>query len=305
MEGSLDIHARIASLDEQVSSRWRPLWRSLRHAYRAVAGIAILTVVVVMAVAAPVLAPADPTDMNILDRLKPPGFVDGEGHTHYLGTDQLGRDLLSRLIFGARISLLVGISAVLIGGVLGLGLGLIAGYYGRWPDDLIMRVAEIQLAFPSILLYIAVLAVLGPGLFNVIGILGFTGWVVYARVARGQVLSVREEEFVQAARSIGCRDVRVIVRHVLPNIFAAIIVIGSFAVASNIIAEASLSFLGLGVPPSIPAWGSMLAEAREYIRIAWWPVTFPGLAIMLTVLSINAIGDWLRDYLDPRLKSQE
>ncbi len=267
-------------------------------------GMVILTLVVVMAITAPVLAPQDPTEMTLIDRLKPPGFVDSDGHVHYLGTDQLGRDLLSRLIYGARISLLVGISAVLIGGCLGLALGLIAGYYGRWLDDLIMRLAEIQLAFPSILLYIAVLAVLGPGLVNVIAILGFTSWVVYARVARGQVLSVREEEFVQAARSIGCRDRRIIVRHVLPNIFAAIIVIGSFAVASNIIAEASLSFLGLGVPPSIPAWGSMLAEAREYLRTAWWPVTFPGLAIALTVLSINAIGDWLRDYLDPRLKGQ-
>lgn len=295
------------TLDRSMPARslwtWRSLWRSLRRAHRAMAGIVILSLVVVMAVAAPVLAPADPTDMSLLDRLKPPGFVDSDGHVHYLGTDQLGRDLLSRLIYGARISLLVGISAVLIGGCLGLALGLIAGYYGRWPDDLIMRLAEIQLAFPSILLYIAVLAVLGPGLLNVIGILGFTGWVVYARIARGQVLSVREEEFIQAARAIGCSDARIILRHVLPNIFAAIIVIGSFAVASNIIAEASLSFLGLGVPPSIPAWGSMLAEAREYIRTAWWPVTFPGLAIMLTVLSINAIGDWLRDYLDPRLKT--
>lgn len=284
-------------------STWRSLWHSLRHTYRAMAGILILTLVVVMAIAAPVLAPDDPTNMSLLDRLKPPGFVDSDGHVHYLGTDQLGRDLLSRLIYGARVSLLVGFSAVLIGGTLGLALGLIAGYYGRWLDDLIMRLAEIQLAFPSILLYIAVLAVLGPGLLNVIGILGFTGWVVYARIARGQVLSVREEEFIQAARSIGCSDGRIIVRHILPNIFAAIIVIGSFAVASNIIAEASLSFLGLGVPPAIPAWGSMLAEAREYIRTAWWPVTFPGLAIMLTVLSINAIGDWLRDYLDPQLKT--
>lgn len=284
-------------------STWRSLWRSLRRAYRAMAGIVILTLVVLMAVAAPVLAPEDPTNMSLLDRLKPPGFVDSDGHVHYLGTDQLGRDLLSRLIYGARVSLLVGISAVFIGGSLGLTLGLIAGYYGRWLDDVIMRVAEMQLAFPSILLYIAVLAVLGPGLLNVIGILGFTGWVVYARIARGQVLSVREEEFIQAARSIGCSDGRIILRHLLPNIIAAIIVIGSFAVASNIIAEASLSFLGLGVPPAIPAWGSMLAEAREYIRTAWWPVTFPGLAIMLTVLSINAIGDWLRDYLDPQLKT--
>jgi peptide/nickel transport system permease protein len=231
--------------------------------------------------------------------------VDDEGRTHYLGTDPLGRDLMSRLMFGSRISLLVGFTAVMIGGTLGLCLGLLSGYYGHWLDDIIMRVADIQLAFPSILLYIAVLAVVGPGLVNVIVILGLTGWVVYGRVTRGQVLSVREQEFVQAARSIGCRDSRIIWKHVLPNVFGALIVVGSFAVASNIIAEASLSFLGLGVPPAVPTWGIMLAEGKEYLRDAWWPVTFPGLAIMLTVLSINALGDWLRDYLDPRMKSQD
>jgi peptide/nickel transport system permease protein len=268
-------------------------------------GSIVLIIVFLMAITAPILAPQDPGEVNLLDRLKPPGFVDDAGRIHYLGTDPLGRDLFSRLMFGSRISLLVGFSAVLIGGSLGLFFGLISGYYGRWIDDTIMRLADIQLAFPSILLYIAVLAVIGPGLGNVIAILGFTGWVVYARVARGQVLSVREQEFVQAARSIGCRDSRIIWLHVLPNIFGALIVVGSFAVASNIIAEASLSFLGLGVPPAIPTWGIMLAEGKEYLRDAWWPVTFPGLAIMLTVLSINALGDWLRDYLDPRLQSQD
>ncbi|MGH2354277.1 MAG: ABC transporter permease, partial [Chloroflexota bacterium] len=246
-------------------------------------GIVVLSLVVVMAVTAPFLAPQDPSEINVLDRLKPPGYVDSLGRRHYLGTDQLGRDLLSRLMYGARISLLVGITAVLIGGVLGLSAGLLSGFYGSWLDDILMRLADIQLAFPSILLYIAVLAVLGPGLWKVIIILGVTGWVVYGRVARGQVLAEREKEFVQAAKAIGCRDGRIIARHVLPNIFASMIVVGSFAVASNIIAEASLSFLGLGVPPSVPAWGSMLAEARDYVRDAWWPVTFPGLAIMLTV----------------------
>lgn len=281
------------------------VWRSVRRARLALAGAVVLTLVVLMGLTAPLLAPQDPAEQSILERLKPPGFRDSQGRRHYLGTDQLGRDILSRMMYGARISLLVGITAVVIGGTLGLGLGLVSGYYGGWIDDTIMRLADIQLAFPAILLYIAVLAVLGPGLFKVIAILGVTGWVTYGRVARGQVLSVREQEYVQAGRAIGAREARVILRHVLPNIFSAIIVVGSFAVASNIIAEASLSFLGLGVPPSVPAWGSMLAEARDYVRDAWWPVTFPGLAIMLTVLSINALGDWLRDFLDPRLSLQD
>jgi peptide/nickel transport system permease protein len=285
---------------------WRRLaWRSLRRARLALVGCVVLVLVALMGATAPWLAPQNPAETNILDRLKPPGFVDGLGRMHYLGTDQLGRDILSRLMYGARISLLVGISAVVIGGALGVPLGLISGYYGRWIDDTIMRVADIQLAFPSILLYIAVLAVLGPGLGKVIVILGVTGWVTYGRVARGQVLSVREQEYIQAGRAIGCPEARIITRHILPNITGALIVVGSFAVASNIIAEASLSFLGLGVPPSVPTWGSMLSEARDYVRDAWWPVTFPGLAIMLTVLSINAIGDWLRDYLDPRLSLQD
>lgn len=287
------------------ASVWHRAARTLRRARLAVAGVVVLTLVVLMGITAPLLAPQNPAETNILDRLKPPGFTDSQGRLHYLGTDQLGRDILSRLMYGARVSLVVGIAAVLIGGTLGLSLGLISGYYGGWVDDVIMRVADIQLAFPAILLYIAVLAVLGPGLIKVIAILGVTGWVTYGRVARGQVLSVREQEFVQAGRAIGAREARIVLRHVLPNIFSAIIVVGSFAVASNIIAEASLSFLGLGVPPSVPAWGSMLAEARDYVRDAWWPVTFPGLAIMLTVLSINAMGDWLRDFLDPRLSLQD
>jgi peptide/nickel transport system permease protein len=282
--------------------RRKTVWRSLRRARLALSGLVVLVVVTLMGTTAPLLAPQDPGETNILDRLKPPGFVDGSRRVHYLGTDQLGRDILSRLMYGARVSLVVGISAVLIGGTLGLSLGLASGFYGGWIDDLIMRMADIQLAFPSILLYIAVLAVLGPGLVKVIAILGLTGWVAYGRVARGQVLSVREHEFVHAGRAIGASEKRIILRHVLPNIFSAIIVVGSFAVASNIIAEASLSFLGLGVPAAVPTWGSMLAEARDYIRDAWWPVSFPGLAIMLTVLSINALGDWLRDFLDPRLR---
>ncbi len=302
---TLELNPLITPTYLNTTPRWRIVWRSLRRARLALFGAGVLCLVVLMALGADYFAPQDPGEVNLLDRLKPPGYVDDSGRAHYLGTDPLGRDLLSRLVYGSRVSLLVGFSAVLIGGALGLALGLFSGYYGHWLDDVIMRLADIQLAFPNILLYIVVLAVIGPGLINVIAILGFTGWVIYGRVARGQVLSVREQEFVIAARSIGCPDSRIIWRHVLPNIFGALIVVASFAVASNIIAEASLSFLGLGVPPAVPTWGIMLSEGKEYLRDAWWPVTFPGIAIALTVLSINSLGDWLRDYLDPRMKTQE
>ncbi len=278
------------------------IWMSLRRRSVALAAMVVLLLTLVVAVTASVLAPYDPEEVRLLDRLQPPGFVDKDGGVHYLGTDPLGRDMLSRMMYGSRISLLVGATTVLIGGTLGLLLGVPSGYYGGMPDDVIMRLADIQLAFPSILLYIAVLAVLGPGLGKVIAILGITGWVTYGRIVRGEVLSIREREYVLAARAVGSSDRRIMARHILPNIFAPFIVVASFAVANAIIAEASLSFLGLGVPPSVPTWGAMLAQSRDYLRDAWWPVTFPGLAIMLTVLSINVVGDWLRDYLDPRLK---
>jgi len=305
VEQPLSVEQGIVPLQPSIAKKtagWRLVWRSLRRARLAIAGAIVLSLVTIAAVTAPWLATQSPTETNILDSLQPPGFVDDQGRVHYLGTDQLGRDLWSRLVYGARISLLVGVSAVMIGGLLGLFLGLVSGYYGGGLDDIIMRMADIQLAFPAILLYIAILAVLGPGLFKVIVILGFTGWVTYGRISRGQVLSVREREYVEAARAIGCGDRRIIRQHILPNVFAPIIVVGSFAVASVIIAEASLSFLGLGVPPSVPSWGGMLADARDYLRDAWWPAAFPGLAIMLTVLSINVLGDWLRDFLDPHLK---
>lgn len=277
---------------------------SLRRSPIVLIAIVALVFLMLVALTAPILAPFDPEAITLLDRLKPPGFVDKEGGVHYLGTDHLGRDILSRLMYGSRISLLVGATTVVIGGSLGMLLGVLSGYYGGRLDDVIMRLAEIQLAFPSILLYIAVLAVLGPGLGKVIAILGITGWVTYSRVSRGEVLSIREREYIASARAVGSSNTRIMGRHILPNIVAPFIVVASFAVANAIIAEASLSFLGLGVPPSVPTWGAMLAQSRDYLRDAWWPVTFPGLAIMFTVLSINVVGDWLRDYLDPRLKAE-
>jgi peptide/nickel transport system permease protein len=199
--------------------------------------------------------------------------------------------------------LIVGFTAVFISGAIGIVLGLTAGYFGGIVDDIIMRIADITLAFPFILLAIAVMAVLGPGLFNIILVLGITGWVTYGRVVRAEVLSYREKEFVEAAVALGYSSPRIIFKHIFPNVVSAIIVIASFSIASTIISEASLSFLGLGVQPSIPSWGAMISDAREYIYKAWWLAVFPGVAIVLTVLGINIFGDWLRDYLDPGIQN--
>lgn len=287
----------------QTSKRRMPrALRGLLQNRLAVVSVIILTMIVFAAVAAPLLSDQDPRKGVILASKKPPAWAADGSSANLLGTDALGRDIYTRVLHGARISLIVGITAVLIAGAIGITLGLISGYYGGRIDDVIMRVAEIQLAVPFILFAIAILAVLGQGLDKIIITLGITGWVTYGRVVRGEVLSWKETEFVEAARAIGARDLSIMVRHILPNIFASVIVIASFAVASTILAEASLSFLGLGVPPDVPTWGGMVAAGRDYILTGqWWMYTFPGVAIMLTVLGINVIGDWLRDYLDPRL----
>ncbi len=269
----------------------------------ALASAIVFLLVVLAAVTAAWIAPNDPYGIRLVQRLKPPGYVNASGVTFWLGTDTLGRDVLSRVIYGARVSLIVGLSAVLISGTIGLLLGLASGFFGGLIDDVIMRIADIQLSFPTILLALAIMAVLGSGLDKLILVLGLTGWVQYGRIVRGQVLSIKEEEFVLAARATGEKRWRILFQHILPNIWSPIIVIASFSVASNIVAEASLSFLGVGVPPSIPSWGTMLADGRQYIGVAEWLTIPPGVAISLTVLSINILGDWLRDYLDPRLKN--
>ena len=267
------------------------------------AGVVVIVLMILVAIFAPYLTPYDPDEIDIVNRLKPPRWTSPEGDVHFLGTDSLGRDVLTRLMYGARVSLLVGITAVMIAGSIGVFLGLISGYFGGWLDAVIMRMADIQFAFPFILLAIAVLAVMGPGLSNLILILGLNGWIRYGRITRSQVLAYREEDFVLAAHSIGTGKWRIIFQHILPNTWGPIIVIASFMVASTIIAEAALSFLGLGVPPSIPSWGAMLADGRDYMERAPWLSIYAGLAISIVVLSINVVGDWVRDFLDPNMKN--
>jgi peptide/nickel transport system permease protein len=265
----------------------------------------ILAVVSVIAAFGPWLAPIDPNRQNIATRLAEPMAVGAEGLTHWLGSDVLGRDVLARLLYGARISLLVGLAAIAVGGAIGILAGLVSGYFGGWIDDITMRLGDMQLAFPFVLLAIMFLVVLGPGVGNLILVLGIGQWVTYARIVRAETMALREKEFVEAARALGDSTATILFRTILPNIMAPLTVIASFNVASVILTEAALSFLGLGVPPSVPTWGSMLAESRDTLLAnKWWVAVFPGLAIMLTVLSFNIMGDWLRDVLDPRLRER-
>ncbi len=280
---------------------WAVLLGRLIRRRTALFGLAVVVVVILTALLAPALSPFDPVEQDIGQRLREPGWEDSHGHVHPLGTDHLGRDILARIIYGSRIALMVGLSAVLISGILGMGIGLCAGYFGGRIDDFLMRLGDIQLAFPFILLAIAVIGVLGPSLGNIIVVIGVSSWVVYARVVRGEVLSIREREFVQAAVALGSGDGRILVRHVLPNAFTPWLVVATLDMARVIVIESALSFLGLGVQPPTPTWGGMLADGRVYLSTAWWLSTFPGLAILVTVLGINLFGDGLRDTLDPRL----
>lgn len=261
----------------------------------------VVVVVLVSAIGASILSPHNPATQSLRLRLKPPIWQEGSEPDHLLGTDALGRDMLSRIIYGARISLIVGVTSVLIQGGIGVLLGLFAGYYGKRLDDLIMRLADIQQAIPFLILAVAVAAVLEASLINIIIILGFTGWVTYGRVVRGEVLSLRKREFVEAARALGSSDGRIIFHHILPNVIGSVTVIGTLTVSRMILAEASLSFLGLGVPPPATSWGGMVADGRDYLVTAWWVSILPGMAIFFTVLAINLLGDWLREALDPTL----
>jgi peptide/nickel transport system permease protein len=273
-----------------------------RPSFRAVFGLAVLAVMAGAALLAPQIAPWDPARQMLVKRLRPPAWEARGLREHPLGTDHLGRDILSRIVYGGRISLGVGLSAVTLSALIGVTLGLVAGFHGGRADAVIMRVADVFLSIPYILLAMGVVFALGPSLFNVILVMAVTRWVQFARIVRADVLSIREREFVSGARARGNRSLRLLLRHVLPNALTPIIVVGTLELAFMIIYESALSFLGLGVQPPTPTWGWMLADGRNYIATAWWLATFPGLAIMLTVLAVNLLGDWLRDTLDPRLK---
>ena len=257
-------------------------------------GLALVAALVVVAALAPLLAPADPYRGALMDSLRPPSA------THLLGTDVQGRDLLSRTLYGARISLVVGLASQSIALALGVVLGLVAGYYGRWADALVMRAADVTLAFPSLLLLIAIAAAVEPSLPVIFVVIGLVGWAGMARLVRGQVLVVRALEYVAAARALGASDARILARHVLPNVLAPVVVAATLGVGGAIMAEAALSFVGLGAPPPVPSWGAMVAEGRELLRVAPWVSIVPGCAIGLTVLGLNLVGDALGDALDVR-----
>lgn len=263
---------------------------------------AFVGLLVAVAVAAPVLAPHNPERGSLRARLKGPTLQGPDGRAHVLGTDQLGRDVLSRIIYGTRVSLTIGFAAVAVGGIVGGSLGLVAGFRGGWVDEVIMTVADAQLAFPFILLAIGIIAVLGPSFPNLIIVVGLSGWVTYARVLRSQVLSLRQRDFVSAILGLGGSVPRVLLRHILPNVASTFMVIATLELARAIVLEATLSFLGLGIQPPTPSWGGMIHEGREYLDSAWWISVFPGAVLMLTSLVVSRTGDWLRDVLDPTLR---
>jgi peptide/nickel transport system permease protein len=269
-----------------------------------IAGGLFVVALVLMAVGAPWLAPHDPLRQSLRARLARPTMEAADGKAHVLGTDHLGRDVLSRVIFGARVSLTVGFAAVLLGGLLGASLGILAGYRGGFADSVIMTIADAQLAFPFILLAIGIIAVLGPSFPTLIVVIGLSGWVGYARVLRSQVLVLRSREFVDAIHALGGSVGRVILRHIVPNVLSSLVVVATLELARAIILEATLSFLGLGIQPPTPSWGVMVQEGREYLDSAWWISTFPGLILMVTSLVVSRTGDWLRDLLDPTLRGE-
>jgi peptide/nickel transport system permease protein len=278
--------------------------RARRTRGLAAGGAVFVLLLIVVALAAPLIAPADPIRQSLRGRLSAPTLSGADGKAHLLGTDHLGRDVFSRVVYGARVSLLVGFAAVIVGGLVGASLGLLAGFRGGWADSVIMTLADAQLAFPFILLAIGIIAVLGPSFTTLIVVIGLSGWVTYARVLRSQVLVLRSREFVDAIHALGGSVARVIARHVLPNVLSSLVVIATLELARAIVLEATLSFLGLGVQPPTPSWGGMVHEGREYLDSAWWISTAPGIVLMLTSVVVSRTGDWLRDLLDPTLRGE-
>lgn len=281
---------------DEVVSPWKEAWRSFRKNKLAIVGTFIVLFFIILAIFAPLIAPQGIDDKELVKRLQPPSSE------HWFGTDDFGRDILSRIIYGARISLWVGFFAVLGSAIVGSLLGILAGYYGKWVDNIISRVFDILLAFPSILLALAVVAILGPSLQNALIAIAIINVPNFGRLIRSRVLSVKEEEYITAARAVGMKDRRILFSHILPNSMAPIIVQGSLAIATAIIEAAALGFLGMGAQPPNPEWGKMLADSKNYLVQAPWTMIFPGIAIMLTVLGFNLMGDGLRDALDPKMK---
>jgi peptide/nickel transport system permease protein len=294
--------AAVAGTDRPVGGRVSR--RRRRALTRLVIGAAPLVLFLLIAALGPLVWPYDSVTVKTGQRLKPPGETLPDGTTTILGTDQVGRDLLAQVLQGARISLLVGLSTVTLAGTVGLIVGVLAGYYGGWLDTIAMRVADIQLAFPSILLAILIAGVLGPSVANVILTLSLTRWVTFARVTRSATLTTRGREFVHAARALGASDGRLLGLHVVPSTIGPLVVVATVEVGLVIIAEASLSFLGLGTPSDQPSWGATIANGRAYLNTAWWISTMPGVALSLVVLAVGRFGDQVRDLLDPRALSR-
>lgn len=280
-------------------SKLGEMFRKLTRSWTGMLGFSLIILMLILSIFGEWIAPFDPMEAQLRDRLLPP-LTDG----HLLGTDQLGRDILSRLIVGTRVSVIIGLATVLLAGLIGTIVGVIAGYYRGWVDVILMRIVDVQLSFPFILLVLVISAVLGAGLTNIVISLALAGWVIFARVIRSEVLALREKEFITAAIATGVSKLEILVRHILPNILTPIIILASLQIGTYIIAEASVSFLGFGVQPPTPAWGNMLDEGKDYIFSSWWLITFPGIAIIITTLGVNLFGDWLRDTLDPDLKGE-
>ena len=277
------------------------VWTFLRR-YPVIPVAVLLIVLVIPALLAELIAPHDPIDGNLRARLLPPAWTDGGDWSYPLGTDRQGRDILSRMIFGARTAALVSLAALAVGGIVGSVLGLVAGYFGSWWDHVIMRLVDINLSMPLILLALVLVVLFEPGTATTVAVVALLLWSRYARQVRAEVLTLKEMDFVARARVAGASNLRIVFRHILPNVFNTIIVLATLQVGNVILLEASLSFLGAGIPPPNPAWGVMVAEGRDFIVTSWWLSVIPGLAIMFTVLSMNLLGDWLRDYLDPKLR---
>lgn len=294
-EGSTKVRAKLAS-------QFKKYRKSLLKSKTGLIGLIIVLSVIIIAIFAPFIAIHDPAKTNIANKFIPPVWSEGGSWENPLGTDNLGRDIFSRIVFGSRISLLVGICSVILAGIIGMFFGLIAGFYGKAWDFIIMRTVDALLSIPGILLMLIFLVVFGPSMLTLIIVLGTTSWVSYARMMRSETLSVKERDYVRSARAIGAKDFRIIIKYILPNVISSFIVLATLQMAGIIITEASLSFLGLGIQPPAVSWGLMLSDGKNYLATSWWVATFPGLAITITVLGVIFLGDWLRDMLDPKIK---